>query len=1085
MKKTILSAIALFAVSGVAASPLWMRYNVISPDGKEIAFSYKGDIYLVSSQGGEARQLTTTEAYEYMPIFSPDSKEVAFASNTYGNFDIFRVSTQGGVPQRVTTYSATDSPLAYSEDGKEIYYSAYIQKSAQNSQFPASWITELYTIPIEGGRPKQIVANPVMNMALESDGSFYYENRTGSENIWRKHHVSSVARNIFRYDAKSGTHTQLTQNVGEDRNPILMPDGSMIFLSERDGGSFNIYTAQPNSLDEAKALTKYKDHPVRFLSAANDGTICFGYHGKIYTMKSGESPRELRVELVNDKVEKPERLNISGGFSEMTPDGKQLFFTGRGELFATTDEFSTVKRITTTAAPERGVTVSPEGRTLVYASERNGKWELFKAEIARDEEINFANATLINEEPLFKKDDGKERLSPDFSPNGKELAFIEDRRKLMVMDMESGKVRQITDGKRHVENSDYGLEYQWSPDGKWFAMEIVTNDRAPYSDIAIISASGEGDFYNITNSGYIDSSPQWMMDGNAILFSSNRYGMRSHASWGSQSDIFVAFLNRDAYDNFRMSKEEKAVKKEEDKLINKGEGDSEKEGDKDDKKDEGKSEDKEVKEIVVEAEDLEDMVVRLTPMSGRIYGGALNGEGTKLFFFGAFDKSSTDLWQLDTETREMKVVTRNANGSMRLSKDNKNLYILGRSGYKVDMASGNATPISRSSSLMLDKVAEREYMFNHVFLQQTKRFYNPNYHGVDLVKLKKEYAPMLSHINNNYDFAEMLSEILGELNVSHTGSGYRPSSGVNDDRTADLGLYYDLSYSGDGLKVDEVVENGSFDTKSSKVEAGVIVEKINGIEIKSGEDYYPLLNRLAGEKTLVSLYNPSTKERWDEVVKPTTQGALSSSAYKRWVESRRAEVERLSGGRLGYVHIQSMGDDSYREVYSDILGRYNNYDGVVIDTRFNGGGRLHEDIEILFSGTKYLEQRVRGELSATMPSRRYNKHSIMITGEANYSNAHGTPWVYQKMGLGSVVGMPVPGTMTSVNWETLQDPTIYFGIPVVGYMTKEGEYLENSQLEPDIKVANKSEELQEGRDEQLEVAVTELLRQIDADTERW
>jgi C-terminal processing protease CtpA/Prc len=203
--------------------------------------------------------------------------------------------------------------------------------------------------------------------------------------------------------------------------------------------------------------------------------------------------------------------------------------------------------------------------------------------------------------------------------------------------------------------------------------------------------------------------------------------------------------------------------------------------------------------------------------------------------------------------------------------------------------------------------------------------------------------------------------------------------------------------------------------------------------------------------------------------------------YKKWRDSRAAEVERLSGGRLGYVHIESMNDKSYRNVYSDILGKYNLKEGIVIDTRYNSGGRLHEDIEILFSGEKYLEQVMRGKVSCDMPSRRYNKHSIMLVCEANYSNAHGTPWVYTNRKIGKTVGMPVPGTMTSVNWEYCQDSSIYYGIPVVGYRTKEGTYLENSQLEPDFLVKNKAEEAISGRDEQLEVAVKELLKQIDAD----
>ena len=231
---------------------------------------------------------------------------------------------------------------------------------------------------------------------------------------------------------------------------------------------------------------------------------------------------------------------------------------------------------------------------------------------------------------------------------------------------------------------------------------------------------------------------------------------------------------------------------------------------------------------------------------------------------------------------------------------------------------------------------------------------------------------------------------------------------------------------------------------------------------------------------MISIYNPQNKERWEEVVMPVTNGQLNGLLYKRWVKQRAEDVEKWSGGRLGYVHIQSMGDGSFRTVYSDILGKYNNCDGIVIDTRFNGGGRLHEDIEILFSGQKYFTQVVRGREACDMPSRRWNKPSIMLQCEANYSNAHGTPWVYKHQKIGKLVGMPVPGTMTSVSWETLQDPSLVFGIPIVGYRLPDGSYLENTQLEPDVKVANNPETVVKGEDTQLKVAVDELLKEIDS-----
>ena len=395
---------------------------------------------------------------------------------------------------------------------------------------------------------------------------------------------------------------------------------------------------------------------------------------------------------------------------------------------------------------------------------------------------------------------------------------------------------------------------------------------------------------------------------------------------------------------------------------------------------------------------------------------------------------------------------------------------------KMNTKNDKLESITYRAEMKMNLADERAYMFDHVYKQEKKRFYNLNMHGVDWDKMAEDYRKFLPHISNNYDFAELLSEWLGELNVSHTGGRYYPS--LATDATANLGLLYSWTDRGEGLLIDEVVEKGPFDTAKSKVKAGDRIEKIDGQTLDANTDISQLLNGKAGRKTLVSFYSPATGERWDEVVKPITSGSLNSLLYRRWVKQRAADVERWSGGRLGYVHIQSMDDGSFRNIYSDILGKYNKCEGIVIDTRFNGGGRLHEDIEVLFSGQKYFTQVVRGREACDMPSRRWNKPSIMLQCEANYSNAHGTPWVYSHRKLGKLVGAPVPGTMTSVSWETLQDRSLVFGIPVVGYRLPDGSYLENSQLEPDILVLNAPETIVKGEDTQLKAAVDELLKEI-------
>lgn len=261
------------------------------------------------------------------------------------------------------------------------------------------------------------------------------------------------------------------------------------------------------------------------------------------------------------------------------------------------------------------------------------------------------------------------------------------------------------------------------------------------------------------------------------------------------------------------------------------------------------------------------------------------------------------------------------------------------------------------------------------------------------------------------------------------------------------------------------------------MKAGDIVKSINGQALTADTDPSVLLADLTRKKTLVGFHGADGTD-FEEVILPISQSAQNALMYDRWVRQREADVERWSNGRLGYVHIQSMDDGSFRKLYAKALGEYIDKEGIVIDTRFNGGGRLHEDIEVMFSGKKYLTQDVHGVETTDMPSRRWNKPSVMVIGEANYSNAHGTPWVYRHLGLGKLVGMPVPGTMSSVNWVTLQDPSLVFGIPVTGFRTSEGYYLENTQLEPDVKVANDPATVVKGEDTQLRAAVESLLNDL-------
>ncbi|RWZ86876.1 MAG: PDZ domain-containing protein [Hydrotalea sp. AMD] len=1045
--------------------PLWLRYPAISPDGNTIVFGYKGDLYSVPATGGTAIPLTLNESQEEMPVWSHDGKSIAFASDRYGNFDVFVMPANGGEAKRITFNSANDFPWDFSPDNTKVIFGSSRNDLNTSVRFPQKALfLKLYDVPVSGGRNILLNTAGTEDVHYSNDGKeIVFQDRKGYEDPWRKHQTSSVTRDIWLYNFQTKNYRKLTSFIGEDREPVFSADNQYVYYLSEKNGTQNIYKMPLQLKIAEQQLTDFKDYPVRHLSRSNNNTLCFSWNGEIYTLKPDGKPEKVNIIINADtrgNVEK--NVTINGGATEMSvsPNGKEIAFVFRGEVFVTSTDGSYTKRITNTPQQERMVAFAPDGRSLYYAAERGNSWDILKATIARKDEPYFYAATLIKEEPIIATE--KEEFQPMPSPDGKKIAYLEERNILRVFDIATKTSTTILPAGQNFSYSDGDQRYEWSPDSKWIA---VRSSKGVFGlsggAILVFKADGtDATGTDVTQSGFSNNRQQWAMGGKALLFTSDKEGKRSLAIQGpKEADVYALFFNKAAYDQFQLNKEDAALLKEK----------------------ENKDTIKKKENIVLDFSNIDHQKVRLTNASMNLDDYKLSADGSKLFLLARFEQGA-NLWQMDTRTKEMKLLTKlSSGGNMELSKDGKQLFVLGGGKLmKVDVEDGKVTPVTINGEMILNTAGERAYIFQHAWRQVEKKFYDPKLHGVNWAMYKTDYARFLPHINNNYDFQELLSELLGELNASHTGGRYTPRN-PDGDNTASLGLFYNEMKGGNGLEITEVIKGGPVDKASSKIKAGDIIMAIDGENITDTNDWNIFLNRKAGKNVLLQVYNPATKTTWEETVKPITVSEENTLLYKRWTNTMSEMVNKLSNGQIGYVHIQGMNDASYREFFDKVMGKNYNKKALIVDTRFNGGGWLHDDLVTFLKGKQYLSFAPYGfKAEGGEPAGKWTKPSCVLMSESNYSDAFLFPYAYRANGIGKLIGKPVPGTGTAVWWETQIDPTIVFGIPMIATIGKEGRPTENLQINPDIDVDNPYNDVLFGTDDQLAAAVKEMLKETTA-----
>jgi tricorn protease len=1027
----------------------WMQQPALSPDAKWIAFEYKGNIYKVPYKGGKAVRLTNENSYNGYPVWSSDNSQIAFASDRRGNFDVYTMTSSGKTPKRLTFNSSKDIPYGFSNDNRYIYFGTTRHDNYSSVRFPQDrFFQKLFKVPVAGGA-SLMVNSAGMEFAhfnKMGDRIIFQDNKGSVEDSYRKHATSSVTRDIWTFNIKTSVYTKISPFPGEDREPLWGNGDDFYYLSERNGDQ-NLFKSSTADTGKLKQLTFFEKNPVRNLSRAANGSFVFTYNGDLYTFSEGSKPHKINVkfsEPARDSIISMPVKGASGDF-DVSQDGKQIAFVVRGDVYVTSaDSNSITKRITNTPYIERMVNFSPDGKKLLYSVEHAGSWDIDQVTIANPVERYFYNATKLNIASIIAGP--KDEFQGVYSPDGNKIAYLEDRDILKSYDIATKKAHTLLPYGINFSMRDGDQSFCWSPDSKSILVQHGNQN------VLLISDNGSGKRINITKSAFEDKMPHWGDSGTTMYSLSAKNGLTNFTRDQSQFDILETFFDKQSWDNNRLgSTDETSLK------------------------DSGNS------STVFSDTDFHTKQLTSSPANINDFAVSKNG---KLIYILACYENNFDLYTLDVKTKAIRLFVKlNAqNPRMKLTDNGNTLVVLGDDNqFKIiDTGTGKETLVSINLKAYVNITQERNYVYDHIYKLVKKRFLDPRLNGVDFDYYYTNYRQFLPYVNNSYDFKTLVAELLGELNTSHLVPQLSVSI-PHAEYTASLGLLYDLTRSGDGLLVKEVITGGPFDNESTKMRRGMIVDKIDGEKITMADDWAKHLNNKIDSTVRISFHDLNTGKQHEEKMRAIdSRDETNNLMEERWVKQMEHLTDSLSGGKIGYVYISQMDDANFRSLYNKVLGSYGDKKALIVDTRFNTGGDLLDLLISFLSGKIYLTERRQGHLTeGGEPNTKWTKRSCIIMNEANYSDAFRVPLIYKYLRLGKLIGMPVQGTGTAAVAEGQLIPGFSIGIPQGGtYRPGDSHPTENEQLMPDILINDDHSTILNGRDLQIEAAVKELLKTI-------
>jgi len=1062
----------------------------LSPDRSEIAFVSGGDIWTVAAAGGEARLLVSHPANESRPLYSPDGRKLAFISNRTGNGDIYVLSFDTGDLKRLTFDDGNDQLDAWSRDGRWLYFTS--------SSRDISGMNDLFRVNVDGGTPMQVSADRYASeyfSAPSPDGKTLAFTARGiaSGQWWRKGHSHLDECEIWLMrDAATPSYEQITEGGAKEMWPMWSADGTSIFYISDRSGAQNIWSASVKSFApgnntespqrrkehggsaDARQITRFKDGRVLWPNISYDGkAIVFERNFAIWkldtaTGQASEVPITRRGAPFGPSVE---HLRLTDQIQELalSPDGKKVAFVVRGEVFAASaKDGGDAARVTNTPQNESQVAWAPDSRKLAYVSDRDGPPHVYLYDFTSNTETQLTR-------------DAAGDAAPGFSPDGKWLAFERDARELRVINLDSKQERLLATGAFNRPPLSSNRAFVWSPDNKWIA--FTSTSGKSFTNVLLVPAAG-GEAKQISFlANVFNNTVSWSPDGTFILFDT---AQRTEDSQIARVDL-IPRTPRFREDQFHdLFKEESPRPSRTDQPPQENR--------------QAQSETQSAASPAANAGDrrqplkpveivFDDIKKRLSLLPVGVDAGnqEISPDGKWLLMIaGAAGQQNLYIYSLDELAREPAVArqltsTPGFKRHAQFSPDSKEVFYLEQGRINVvAVDSRTPRPLAVNAEMDVDFAREKIEVFNQAWSYLRDGFYDPAFHGIDWQAVRAEYAPRIAGARTPDEMRRLLSLMVGELNASH--SGVSAPFSANQPSTGKLGLRFDRAeYETAGrLRVTEVLPLGP--GALAGVKTGEYLLAIDGAQIGARINVDELLSfKIAKRVSLTVSATSDGANKREVAVRPVNTATEKGLLYRKWVEEKREFVAKISGGRLGYVHMFDMGSGSLSQLFVDLDTENHSREGVVVDVRNNNGGFVNAYAIDVLARRGYMTMTRRGFPSApartVLGQRALEAPTILVTNQHSLSDAEDFTEGYRALKLGKVVGEPTAGWIIYTSSATLIDGTS-IRLPFIKITTSDGKLMELSPRPVDVPVVRPIGESYTGHDVQLETAVRELLKQI-------